>query len=207
MVADVDDLDVLILRNLQLISTLSLYLPIASKASSSAKTHGQHGRVSIRVPGFQRQSPQLKAKTPKLTHHEQIANVNDAVIPGKSTISFTEIPVLDGERAVAFYSAVLGWEFHPEFSGLPSHSTETSAVKRVWCFSVGHRVLGAFHEVDPEYAVTLDLEPGSKKIVMRTSWNVDDIDETTARVLANGGKVHLYVVPGSAVATKCRELG
>lgn len=106
-------------------------------------------------------------------------------------MSFIEIPVLDGERAVAFYSAVLGWEFHPDYSGMPSHSISNSAAKRVWCFSVGHRVLGALHEVDPEYAVTLDLEPGSKKLVMRTSWNVDDIDETTAKVLANGGKVHL----------------
>ena len=163
-----------------------------SKLPSSIERYSQHGRVSIRVPGLQRQSTcAASSQDPTITHRDQIANINTAIVPGKSTISFTEIPVLDGERAVAFYSAVLGWEFHPEFSGLPNHSAETSAVKRVWCFSVGHRVLGALHEVDPEYAVMLDLEAGSKKTVMRTSWNVDGIDETTAKVLANGGKVHL----------------
>ncbi|KAK1830195.1 hypothetical protein QBC39DRAFT_373012 [Podospora conica] len=145
------------------------------------------------------------AESPTEFQASIIADNNAAVVPGKSTINFTEIPVLNGERAVAFYSAVLGWEFHPDFSGIPSHSTEISAAKRVWCFSVGHRVLarviihtaclGAFHEVDPEYAVTLDLEPGSKKIVMRSSWNVDDVDETTAKVLANGGKVHFNKTP------------
>jgi predicted enzyme related to lactoylglutathione lyase len=184
----------MISRNLQLISTLPLHLHIVFELPSSRKTHCQHGRVSIRIPGLQRQSttPGLSEQEPiKLKRRDQIANVNTAAVPGKSTISFTEIPVFDGERAVAFYSAVLGWEFHPEFSGLPNHSVETSAVKRVWCFSVGHRVLGALHKVDPEYAVMLALEAGSKKIVMRTSWNVDDIDETTAKVLANGGKVHL----------------
>ena len=127
----------------------------------------------------------------KFTHHNQVADISAAAVPGKSTLSFTEIPVLDGERAVAFYNAVLGWEFHPEFTSLPNHSPETSAAKRVWCFSVGHRVLGAFHEVDPEYAVTLDVELGSKKLAVRTSWNVEDISETTEKVLANGGKVYL----------------
>ncbi|SPQ26225.1 b74375f8-e0a9-43bc-ad4c-6d87b52f8971 [Thermothielavioides terrestris] len=117
--------------------------------------------------------------------------------PAAGEICWLEVPCTDIDRALSFYSAVLGWESaNPEGcpSPLPGPMEGTDAVHM---FRRG-RMHGAFVKMSsPDgVAAVVDAAHPAKAPVL-ASYNVSSIEETLAKVEAAGGRVH---VPKTAIA-------
>ncbi|KAK0705460.1 Glyoxalase/Bleomycin resistance protein/Dihydroxybiphenyl dioxygenase [Lasiosphaeris hirsuta] len=100
---------------------------------------------------------------------------------------FIEIPTVDVQRAITFYRKVFGWAINPVFNGVQGHADN---VKSMYCFNQGN-ILGCFSELsDPNDMMTMGISPGTTKIPITFGVTVDDVDETSQKVVECGGKVH-----------------
>ena len=90
---------------------------------------------------------------------------------------------MDGKRAAAFYTAVLGWECETE-----QHPSPLSAVKGIQMFKKG-RLHGCFLAVtEADIPKTWDADNAAKTSVL-LSFSVSDLEEALGVVEKNGGKV------------------
>ena len=102
----------------------------------------------------------------------------------------------DVARASGFYSSVLGWESDPSSAGTPSSLAGT---KSVHFFSKGV-MHGAFHLRDS--AGVDAARPGAV-----TTFLVDSIEDSLAKVEAAGGKTVVYVLDPHSPCSVCYLLG
>jgi len=98
----------------------------------------------------------------------------------KGQICWLEVPVSDVKRAAEFYSSVLEWTCDAEAEGKPSSLAGAASVH---FFSKGV-MNGAFLKMDDAAATGVDV----KRSGAVTTFMVDDIEASLAKVGAAGGK-------------------
>jgi predicted enzyme related to lactoylglutathione lyase len=98
------------------------------------------------------------------------------------------IPVIDIERAVAFYSQIFPWDISP--NGVPH---QRPGVKELYFFNGGDTLHGAFYVMEDGFHVinhSIDFQDG---LSVHPSFNVRNCKETLELVEKLGGKTQLYV--------------
>ncbi|KAK0639718.1 hypothetical protein B0T16DRAFT_337167, partial [Cercophora newfieldiana] len=101
-----------------------------------------------------------------------------------------EIPCADPTRAFAFYHAVFGWEVPSDMP--PTMDTHASGVDSVHPFIKGNlrghfgKMSGGINDI-----VQMGETPGFAKQGPVLEIVTEDIDATTAKVVENGGRVHV----------------
>ncbi|KAK4448916.1 hypothetical protein QBC34DRAFT_494974 [Podospora aff. communis PSN243] len=104
-----------------------------------------------------------------------------------------EIPVSDPDRAFAFYrAAVFGWEAPKDMPAtFPPHADEVEAIH----FFVNKEgtLRGHFGKMKGgvEDVLQMGQAPGLRRNGVVMEMGVDSVEETTARVVEAGGRVHL----------------
>ncbi|EOO00358.1 putative glyoxalase bleomycin resistance protein dioxygenase protein [Phaeoacremonium minimum UCRPA7] len=114
--------------------------------------------------------------------------------PGVGQICWLEVPVTDPSRAKEFYSSVLGWDCDP--AGKPS--VMTGAENAIHFFHKGESLHGAFIQMPEDGNCLIRAWDAEDPLAMSvlTTYCVDSIEDTLAKVESHGGKVH---VPKTAI--------
>ncbi|TAQ86663.1 hypothetical protein B7494_g5020 [Chlorociboria aeruginascens] len=102
------------------------------------------------------------------------------------SISWTEIPVLDLDRAQAFYSGVFAWDFIP----LPPR---TAGAEPTFVMFRKDSTNGGLVKVTPDNHLTPSLHPSNadkKKLSVRVTITVESVDEALSAILENGGEIY-----------------
>ncbi|KAL7813721.1 hypothetical protein V8C26DRAFT_154571 [Trichoderma gracile] len=97
------------------------------------------------------------------------------------------IPVIDIERAVAFYSQIFAWDISP--NGVPH---QRPGVKELYFFNGGDTLHGAFYVMEDGFHVinhSIDFQDG---LSVHPSFNVVNCRETLELVEKLGGKTQLH---------------
>ncbi|PTB69967.1 hypothetical protein BBK36DRAFT_1189090 [Trichoderma citrinoviride] len=97
------------------------------------------------------------------------------------------IPVIDIERAKAFYSQVFSWDISPD--GVPH---QRPGVKELHFFNCGDTLHGAFYVMEDGFHVinhSIDFQDG---LAVHPSFNVRNCKETLELVETLGGKTQLH---------------
>lgn len=97
------------------------------------------------------------------------------VPPPPNSFAFTSIPVLDLQRAQAFYSAVFSWTFQPQ----------TSPNQLI--FFTPSSIMGALSLVSAPNGLTTEAAPRAGGVVNHIL--VQDVEATLQKVAVAGGKV------------------
>jgi predicted enzyme related to lactoylglutathione lyase len=108
-------------------------------------------------------------------------------------ICWLDIPIKDSKRALPFYQDVFDWECKDAEGEV---SREPGVLKRFF-FSKG-KTNGCFQLVEPENFVAPSLTPlneNKERWAVITSFAVEGIDDTLAKVERAGGNVYQYVFP------------
>lgn len=102
-------------------------------------------------------------------------------------LAFYEIPCGDMDRAMNFYNSVFGWNPHPDMGILPGHR---DGIEAVTCFVGQGNMRGGFTKVQDPTDLVHD-EAVLRKALPTVSVRTENIDTTMARVVENGGRIHL----------------
>ncbi|KAL5086970.1 hypothetical protein V8C43DRAFT_276707 [Trichoderma afarasin] len=97
------------------------------------------------------------------------------------------IPVINIERASAFYAEVFGWEISP--NGVP-HGRP--GVKELYFFNRGKALNGAFYVMEDGYHVINHSIGSQDAFSVHPSFNVKNCKETLELVTKLGGKTKLH---------------
>jgi predicted enzyme related to lactoylglutathione lyase len=94
--------------------------------------------------------------------------------------------VVSAQRAIAFYTAVLGWEVMNPDKGLPA---PLPAIKAVHLFNKGKAIHGSFCVVEEtQIAKTWDADNAAKMSIL-PNFRVEDMEKTLELAKANGGQI------------------
>ncbi|KAK3898323.1 hypothetical protein C8A05DRAFT_38088 [Staphylotrichum tortipilum] len=117
-------------------------------------------------------------------------------LPG--AICWLEVPCTSLPRAVAFYTAVLGWSSaDPSSTPLGPGVLEGNAGLHMFTGG-GGQLNGAFVVMSKPEGVAVVADEGDiAKMGVLPSYRVESVEETLGRVVENGGRVH---VPKMAIA-------
>ncbi|RFU73252.1 glyoxalase bleomycin resistance dioxygenase [Trichoderma arundinaceum] len=103
-------------------------------------------------------------------------------------ICWLTVPVVDIDRARAFYADIFSWETSPD--GVPN---SRPGVKELYFFSRGQTLHGAFYVMEDGFHVTNHSIGSQDAISVHPSFNVRNCKDTLALVEKHGGKTHLWV--------------
>ena len=136
-----------------------------------------------------RPEPSVRSSPPRSPAAEAPSEKIKFVPPPPNSLAFTSIPVLDLQRAQAFYSAVFSWTVQPQ----------TSSNQLI--FFTPSSILGALSLVSAPDGPTTEVAPRAGGVVNYTL--VQDVEATLQKVAMAGGKV----VKGKWVEGAHTELG
>lgn len=98
------------------------------------------------------------------------------------------VPVVDINRAKAFYAEIFNWEISPE--GVPN---DRPGVKELYYFSRGKTLHGAFCVMEDGFHVINQSMSSTDAISVHPSFYVKNCKDTLEEVERLGGQKHLYV--------------
>ncbi|KAH6604811.1 hypothetical protein Trco_006518 [Trichoderma cornu-damae] len=101
-------------------------------------------------------------------------------------ICWLTLPVVDIDRAKAFYANIFSWETNP--SNVPNSQP---SVKEVYFFNRGKSLNGTFYVMEDGFHATNHSAGSQDAISLHPSFNVKNCEETLAEVEKLGGKTHL----------------
>ncbi|KAL7786258.1 hypothetical protein V8C37DRAFT_392720 [Trichoderma ceciliae] len=101
-------------------------------------------------------------------------------------ICWLTIPVVDIDRARAFYAEIFSWEINP--NGVPN---SRPGVKELYFFNQGKTLHGAFYVMEDGFHVINHSLGSQDAISIHPSFNVKNCKETLDKVEELGGKAQL----------------